>query len=67
MTHEDEQIMILAQLNGNWYQAGFRFSLACEGKCLETLKDDTFSMISDIARRNLIKQSKEELIMKDEI
>ena len=59
MNHADEQIMILAMLNGNWDTAGFRYLLACKHQCLEVLINDRHSMISDIAKRNVIRQSKE--------
>jgi len=61
MTHEEEQIMILSKLNGQWENVGYRFSLACDSLCLEALINDKYSMIKDIATRNLKIQLSAEL------
>jgi len=53
LSHEDEQIMILAKLNGHWDSAIFRLQLADDGRCLEALVDDEYNIIASIARNKL--------------
>ena len=57
----DDEEVFWAKLNGNWDTAGYRFQLAAAGKCLQTLKNDRYRMIADMAMYNINGQEENDI------